>query len=192
MTQSHLIAIGGNLPVGKLQPLDVIPQAIASLSRYGLTVTAQSALYRTAAFPPGAGPDFVNAAVVVTSPLSPPTVLEKLHEIEQIHGRERHQRWAGRTLDLDLLASGDQVLPSVAIWHEWHDLAPDQQRVKTPETLILPHPRIQDRAFVLIPLRDVAPHWCHPVLGLSVAQMCKNLGSQACKDVVKLSDSPCQ
>ena len=76
-----------------------------------------------------------------------------------------------RTLDLDLIALGDLVLPDPATHAAWRALPPDLQKMRAPDALILPHPRVQDRAFVLVPLADVAPDWTHPVLGLTVTAM---------------------
>lgn len=76
-----------------------------------------------------------------------------------------------RTLDLDLIAFGQTVLPDPATHGHWRDLPMEDQRRFAPDRLILPHPRLQDRAFVLIPLCDVAPDWPHPVTGRTIAQM---------------------
>ncbi len=76
-----------------------------------------------------------------------------------------------RTLDIDLLAMGDSVLPDTKTQDSWRALAPEAQIRTTPDQLILPHPRLQDRAFVLVPLADVAPDWVHPRTGLTVLQM---------------------
>jgi 2-amino-4-hydroxy-6-hydroxymethyldihydropteridine diphosphokinase len=89
-----------------------------------------------------------------------------------------------RTLDIDLLAVGDSVLPDAATQDSWRALAPEAQIRTTPDRLILPHPRLQDRAFVLVPLADVAPDWAHPRTGLTVRQMLAALPDSE-RDAVK-------
>ncbi len=152
----------------------------------GVEVHAVSRLFRTPAFPPGSGPDFVNAAVRCDSALTPPDLLAGLKEIERLSGRVRHARWGARTLDIDILAIGDAVLPDLQTYTRWQRLSPEAQRREVPDGLIVPHPRLQDRGFVLIPLADVAPDWRHPVLGLSVREMLDRLPKDALDGITPL------
>lgn len=167
-----IIALGANLPHEGQPPDHAVRLAVAALKAQGIEVRL-SRLWRTPCFPAGAGPDYVNAAAVVIPPagMGPDDLLALLHRIEGDHGRKRLSRWAGRTLDLDLIAWGDSVLPDAGTQAAWRDLSPERQAQEAPERLILPHPRVQDRAFVLVPLADVAPDWVHPVLGKSVGEM---------------------
>jgi 2-amino-4-hydroxy-6-hydroxymethyldihydropteridine diphosphokinase len=106
-------------------------------------------------------------------------LLERLHRVESDFDRLRETRWGSRTLDLDLIAVGDAILPDEATYRRWLNLPPEQQVKQAPQHLILPHPRLQDRGFVLVPLADVAPDWVHPVLNLSVRQMAAALPQEA-------------
>ena len=166
-----LIAAGSNQDNGNIHPIEYVNTALAALKAESLRITRVSRMYRTPAFPAGIGPDYVNAVVAAETSLTAHQVLAALHRIEADLGREREQRWGDRTVDLDLLDYGGEIRPDLDEYRHWADAPMGVQRSEAPEHLILPHPRIQDRAFVLVPLRDVAPDWRHPVSGLSVDEM---------------------
>ena len=179
-----LVAVGSNLPSRVGQPLQTIHSAVSRMSASGLLIRNQSAYFQTPCFPAGIGPDYVNGAFVIESDHSAPKILEILHQIETEFDRAREQRWGQRTLDLDLLALDDLITPDADTVQKWIDLEVDIQKIRAPDELILPHPRMQDRAFVLVPLMDVAPDWVHPVLKRSVREMHDALPKQD-KDAVK-------
>lgn len=166
-----LVALGANLSMRGQSPKVTLEQAIAAMAAAGLVIRATSRFYETPCFPAGAGPDYVNAAVLIETDETPEAVLQILHRIEHEFGRARVQRWGMRTLDLDLVFWDEQILPNVAEHDRWRLLSDADQRQLAPDQLILPHPRLQDRAFVLVPMADVAPDWRHPVLGKTVQEM---------------------
>jgi 2-amino-4-hydroxy-6-hydroxymethyldihydropteridine diphosphokinase len=129
-------------------------EAIAALP--GTRRVATSSIWRSAPVD-ATGPDFSNAAVEIETALEPHALLRALLAIEAAHGRERSQRNAPRTLDLDLLLYG--------------------QRVLADDALQLPHPRLHERAFVLLPLLELAPDLVHPRLGL-LAPWAARVGDQ--------------
>ncbi|AEV25903.1 MAG: 2-amino-4-hydroxy-6-hydroxymethyldihydropteridine diphosphokinase [Azospira sp.] len=135
------IALGANLE----DPAAQVRAALADLTGSGdIALVAASSLYRTA--PIGAdGPDYINAVAAVDTPLPPTGLLSRLFAVEAHFGRTRSYRNAPRTLDLDLLLYDDQVLDG-------------------PE-LTLPHPRLHLRAFVLVPLAEIAPDLALPGRG---------------------------
>lgn len=160
-----IIAYGSNqtgTPKGDLPPVE---DALGLLSSESVKIINQSAVYQSRAFPPGSGPDFINGVVAARTNLSPQGMIQYLHNIEQKLGRTRIKRWGPRVIDLDLIDFDGEIRPDIATYQNWVDLPLDQQMTKTPDRLILPHPRLQDRVFVLLPLQDVAPDWVHPVTG---------------------------
>ncbi|MFN6951920.1 MAG: 2-amino-4-hydroxy-6-hydroxymethyldihydropteridine diphosphokinase [Albidovulum sp.] len=165
------IALGGNCGSAVGGPAETIAAALGDIADLIGPIVAVSRFFRTPAFPPGSGPDYVNAAMATTTSLEADAILDALHRIEARHGRVRKIRWGARTLDLDLLVIGETVLPDVATVRQWMDLPPALQAERAPEHLILPHPRLQERAFVLIPLAEILPGWRHPVTGRTVAEM---------------------
>jgi 2-amino-4-hydroxy-6-hydroxymethyldihydropteridine diphosphokinase len=152
-----LLALGSNLGDRHAR----LNAAIAQLSAHSaVTLSARSAWFLTPPIggPPGQG-EFVNAAVRVDTTLAPAALLELLRTIEQRLGRQRHERWDARSVDLDLLLYGEHV-------------------VRTPP-LTIPHPRMAFRRFVLEPAAEVAPEMRHPVLGWTVQRLLEHLNTAA-------------
>lgn len=151
-----LIGLGGNLDSPRYgTPRATLEAALVALEARGIRICARSRWYRTAPVPVSEQPWFVNLVVRVETDLDPFDLLARLHEIEQEFGRQRDVRNAPRILDLDLIDYDGKCMDE-----------PD---------LTLPHPRLQDRAFVLFPLRDVAPGWCHPHSGRSLDALIESL-----------------
>lgn len=149
-----LIALGANLPSAAGNPADTLASALRALDARNITVERQSGFYRSAAWPNPADPPFVNAVAAVRTDLSPEALLERLHDVEAQFGRSRSHANAPRTLDLDLLDYDGLV------------------QTGPPE---LPHPRMEGRAFVLLPLREVVPDWRHPMSGETVDALISRL-----------------
>lgn len=185
---NRLVALGSNVNIDLVLSQGLVRDAILQLEGEGLRINAISRFFRTPCFPAGAGPDFVNAAISVQSGLSDRALLDLFHEVEAKFGRERPSRWAPRTLDIDLIASGDTIAPDRATLAHWMDLPLEEQKREAPDQMILPHPRLQDRGFVLIPLLDIAPDWRHPVLGKTVREMCNALHEAEKAEIQPLCD----
>ena len=170
-TSEFLIALGGNLPGSAGDCAEILTQALSALQAEGYILHAVSRYFRTPAFPPGSGPDFVNACARLRGPGTAEDLLAVLHRIEADLGRVRQERWGARVIDLDLLAAGAQILPDPETYFRWRNLSLADQMRLAPDQLILPHPRLTERGFVLIPLADIAPLWADPVSKETVATL---------------------
>lgn len=144
--QRAFVALGANLA----DPAAQVRAAAAALEGIAQTRVLQlSSLYRTAPIGPHGQPDFINAVAELTTALSPEALLNSLLAVEEQFGRRRDFHHAPRTLDLDLLLFADLLIDSAA--------------------LILPHPRMHLRAFVIAPLLEIAPHCLIPGRGCAAA-----------------------
>ncbi|MFW8634995.1 2-amino-4-hydroxy-6-hydroxymethyldihydropteridine diphosphokinase [Cribrihabitans pelagius] len=181
-----LIALGGNMPVDAKAPQVTLSMAVAALAQPDIALRAVSRFFRTPCFPAGTGPDYVNAAVEVESALSAAELLERLHALEARFARVRAERWGRRTLDLDLISHGGAVRPDAAGFARWQGLPLERQMQEAPGELILPHPRLQDRGFVLVPLCDIRPDWRHPVLDKTAAALLAALPASETAEIVPL------
>jgi 2-amino-4-hydroxy-6-hydroxymethyldihydropteridine diphosphokinase len=158
------VALGSNL--GDSQT--ILKSALETLDRTpGISVEQRSHGYLTKALtlpdsPPQ--PDYLNQCALLKTTLTPHELLHALLEVERQFGRVRQQRWSARTLDLDMLLFDDGILNT-----------PDLQ---------IPHPRMLDRAFVLVPLAEIAPDWVEPVTGATIAQLAQRVDHSGIKQAI--------
>ena len=145
-----LIAIGSNLPSVAGSPLATCKAALAMLPANGAAVVKRSRWYASDAQPPSDQPRFVNAVAQLQTELTPSDLLGLLLRVELRFGRQRSAANAARTLDLDLI---------------------DYDGLIQQGPPILPHPRLAERAFVLLPLAEVKQAWRHPVSGRTATEL---------------------
>lgn len=183
-----LIALGANQPSREGAPLKSLENALHRLAEAGVKIESVSRWRRSPAFPPGAGADYVNGAARLTTEMTPDALLTLLHETEAALGRVRGARWTARTCDLDLIAFGARIAPDAETLSAMIGLGPTGAgAAPPPDRMILPHPRMAERAFVLAPLADIAPDWSHPLTGATVAEMLAHL-PKAERDAVEIID----
>ena len=182
-----LIAMGANLPSATGTALYTLEKSLELFQLESLQIIRISKWFSTPAFPVDSGPDFVNGAVEVKTQLTPAEVLAALHRIEAVMGRTRDNRWEPRLCDLDLLNYDVEIKPDLETYQHWENLDSNSQRTLTPDQLILPHPRLQDRSFVLVPLNDIAPDWRHPVSGFTVSEMLASLPAAELAEIKEIT-----
>ena len=154
-----LIGIGGNLESAQFgPPRDTLAAALAALKEKRIRILTRSGWYRTEPVPRSDQPWFVNAVVSLATELGAKDLLNALQATERQFGRVRGELNAPRILDLDILDYQGEVMDTTS--------------------LVLPHPRLHERRFVLIPIAEIAPDWRHPILELTAVQLLAQLSSE--------------
>jgi 2-amino-4-hydroxy-6-hydroxymethyldihydropteridine diphosphokinase len=172
-----LVGLGANCPGPWGTPDETLHRALDEMAGRGVQIETVSPLYQTAALGPAGQPPYLNQVAVLATPLPAPALLRLLKEIEREAGRRGGRPWGARTLDLDILDYKGRVVG----WAHGGKQAP-RERVRP---LVLPHPQIENRPFVLKPLLDVAPNWRHPALNLSVRQLWRQVPKRGQGSVLK-------
>ncbi|HKU95881.1 MAG TPA: 2-amino-4-hydroxy-6-hydroxymethyldihydropteridine diphosphokinase [Vineibacter sp.] len=159
---SIFIGLGANLDHPRHgNPIQTLSRALVCLGDVGVTPVRRSRWYRTSPVPVSDQPWYVNAVAEVHTGLGPEATLAALHRIEELFGRVRGERDAPRWIDLDLL-----------------DYESELKSNKNNKLVILPHPRLHERAFVLLPLAELAPTWQHPILHEAITTLIARLPAE--------------
>lgn len=151
MTTACVLAFGGNAEASE----DYFHQAIAALANADTVCKSFAKVIRSAPMGEAAGSEFVNSAGCFQTNLSPEALLKTIHEIESGLGRQRVLHWGPRPIDIDVLFYGQHI-------------------IDTP-TVVIPHPCLWYRSFVLQPLMEICPEWIHPIFNESVEQLTRRL-----------------
>jgi 2-amino-4-hydroxy-6-hydroxymethyldihydropteridine diphosphokinase len=150
MEEAYLL-LGSNLGDNK----KYIHDALAYIIRQVGQLTGSSSLYQTASWGKKDQPDFINQVVRVKTKLNPQQLLENILVIETKLGRERRDKWGSRTIDIDLLFYGDQIINE--------------------EKLVVPHPFLHQRRFTLMPLLELNPRFVHPLFNQTIEELFEKL-----------------
>lgn len=149
--QDVYLLLGSNLG----DRLGKVEEAAKLIEKFIGQIVLRSGLYETASWGNTDQPDFINQVLQVRTGLAAREVLEKALAIEVQLGRVRHEKWGSRIIDIDILFYGDSVIEEA--------------------DLVVPHPHLHERAFVLIPLQEIAPDLLHPVFKKTVSALARNL-----------------
>lgn len=153
-----LIGLGSNMTGPWGTPRDCIERALAALDMKPLKLLKASTLIETTPFGNKDQPSYINAVARIETSLDARELLDTLRTLERSAGRERRERWGQRTLDLDILDFNGAI-------------AGDGAEQSSDADLVLPHPAIAEREFVLAPIAEIAPRWKHPVTGHTAKSM---------------------
>ncbi len=157
-----LIGLGSNMTGPWGSPRTCVGRALVALDEPPLKLLKASTLIETTPFGKQDQPSYVNAVARIETRLRAPDLLKALRTIERAAGRERRERWGERTLDLDILDYNGAVV------EEGVEQSSDAE-------LVLPHPAIAEREFVLAPIAEIAPRWKHPLTGRTARSMLSEL-----------------
>ena len=181
---NYIIVLGSNLSSEYGSSAETLKKCVAELKSFqAIQSQLESKWYISSSFVDKSEPRYINVGIKFSTNLKPKELLNFTSDLEIKYGRKRQKRWEPRTCDIDILLCDQLILPSKLCFEKWLRLDFFEQRELSPDELILPHPRLQERTFFLKPLNDLQPDWTHPFLDMKAKEMLDSLPSNELQNI---------
>ena len=173
---NYVVVLGSNLSSEFGNSAETLKKCVSEIRSYSaIQDLLESNWYISSSFVDEREPRYVNVGIRFRSNIRPIDLLNFTSGLEKKFGRKRERRWESRTCDIDILLCDQLILPNKFHFEKWLRLDLLDQIKLSPNELILPHPRLQDRTFFLKPLNDLQPDWIHPFLEIKAKEMLDSL-----------------
>ena len=173
---NYIIVLGSNLSSEFGSSAETLKKCVGEIRSFKpIQSLSESKWYISSSFVDEREPRYVNVGVRFSTNLKPKDLLSFTSDLEIKYGRKRQRRWEPRTCDIDILLCNQLILPTKLHFEKWLKLDFLEQIELSPNELILPHPRLQERTFFLKPLNDLQPDWTHPFLEMKAKEMLDSL-----------------
>ena len=184
---NYIVVLGSNLSSEFGNSAETLKKCVDEIrSNPSIVSLLESNWYISASFLNKGDPRYINVGIRFSTKLNPIKLLNFTSGLENKYGRKRRERWGPRTCDIDILLCDQQILPSKLYFNKWLNLNLSDQIKLVPNELILPHPRLQERTFFLMPLDDLQPDWIHPFLKVKAKEMLDSLPSHELENILDL------
>ena len=184
---NYVVVLGSNLPSEFGNSAETLKKCAGEIkSSPAVDSLFESNWYISSSFLDKREPRYVNVGIRFSTNLEPIELLNFTSGLENKYGRKRQRRWDPRTCDIDILLCDQLILPNKLSFVKWLKLDLSDQMKLIPNELILPHPRLQERAFFLNPLNDLQPDWIHPFLKIKAKEMLDSLPPNELQNIHEL------
>ena len=184
----YVVVLGSNLPSKFGNSAETLKKCVDEIrSHPSIKSLLESNWYISSSLIDEKEPRYVNVGIRFDTNLNPIDLLNYTSGLEKRFGRKREKRWEPRTCDIDILLCNQLILPNKAHFQKWLKLDFSDQIKLSPNELILPHPRLQERTFFLKPLIDLQPDWIHPFLGMKAKEMLDSLPPNELENIKEIN-----
>ena len=184
---NYVAVLGSNLSSKFGNSAETLKKCVTEIRSYSaIQSLLESNWYSSSSIVDEREPRYINVGIWFSTNIKPIDLLSFTSGLEKKFGRKRERRWESRTCDIDILLCDQLILPNKFHFEKWLRLNLSDQINLSPNELILPHPRLQDRTFFLKPLNDLQPDWIHPFLEIKAKEMLDSLPPNELENIQEL------